>query len=416
MKMMFIKALIDASSVYGFEDIERSDLELRLQREHIKRIPWNERVYAGIASIHYIGGKRYVKDPRLIAEKMDEYLRDLGYRAYVGVEFEFFLFRNISLIIDYDRQYLEISAPEIRSNKYILPPRRGYQIVDPVDAVWNIRYEIIDVIEKLGYSVVKSHHETASSGQIEVTIKHSPLLETCDAIVWVKYASKNIALKHGYIAVFLPKPLPGDNGSGLHVHVSLVDGNGRNLFKDSSSEYGLSTIAKYFIGGLIEHGRSLSALVSPTVNSYKRLIPGFEAPTSLAWGVGNRSVAIRIPISNSGVNRIEYRPPDPMVNPYLAIPAIILAGLDGIKKKIDPPPPLQGNAYNYSLKELEKMGYRQLPRNLDEALDELECDHDYLKPVFNTEIIESYIEVKRREIHELQAIPSPIEYMFYMYW
>ncbi|MET1160071.1 MAG: type I glutamate--ammonia ligase [Thermoprotei archaeon] len=410
-----INALFDASSVYGFEEIENSDLELRLPRDRVKQLPWDRNTYAGIASIYRASGERYIKDPRFIAERARDYIENLGYRVYIGVELEFFLFKNIELTINYDKQLLKITAPEIRSS-YTIPPRKGYQVVNPVDEVAEIRKKIIDAIEELGYRVVKSHHEVASSGQVEVTLNHMKLLDTCDAIVWSKYSSRNTAWRHGYTVVFLPKPLPSDNGSGMHMHISLHDLNSeKNLFIDSSNEYGLSDAARYFIGGLIEHGRSLSALVSPTVNSYKRLIPGFEAPTTLAWGIGNRSVAIRIPSLRSS-KKIEYRPPDPMANPYLAIPAIILAGLDGIKKKIEPPPPLSDNAYKYSIRELEKMGYKSLPRSLDEALDELECDHEYLKPVFPKEVIESYIEIKRREARELQSIPSPAEYQYYMYW
>ena len=409
-------ALFDASSVYGFEEIERSDLKLMLPANRLKSLPWSQEVSAGIASIHYTSGERYVKDPRLVAEKAEDFVESLGYIAYIGVEYEFFLFRGLNVEIGYTKQVLEISAPETSSSRYLLPPKRGYQVVEPVDEIRRVRRRIIEAIESIGYRVVKSHHEVASSGQVEVAITHREIVESCDAAVWVKLASKNVAEKEGFTAVFLPKPLVGDNGSGMHIHVSLWRG-GVNLFVDTSDEYGVSQLARYFIGGLIEHGRSLSAIVSPTVNSYRRLILGYEAPTVLAWGVGNRSVSIRIPdIREERVFRIEYRPPDPMANPYLAIPAMVLAGIDGIKKKIEPPLPLNKNAYHYSEKELRELGYRRLPRSLDEALDELEADHEYLKPVYSRELLESYIEVKRREARELQAIPSPAEYYYYMYW
>ncbi len=413
----YYQSFFDASSVYGFEEIENSDLKLVVPRKRLKKIPWNNRIYGGIASIYYVDDKRYVKDPRFIAEKTVKYLENLGYKAYIGVEFEFFLFKSISVKIGYDKQLLRIIAPETHSNKYLLPPRHGYQVVDPIDEIQEVRHRIVKGIEKLGYRVIKSHHEVASSGQLEITLEHTEFLDACDAVVWVKYASKNIALRNGYVAIFLPKPLSSDNGSGLHIHVSLTNTRGdKCLFEDPDEEYGLSNLARYFIGGLLIHGRSLSALVSPTVNSYRRLIPGYGAPTILAWSVGNRSVAVRVPSSKKGVYRIEYRPPDPMMNPYLALSAIVLAGLDGIKNKIEPPQPLNENAYKYSVKELEKMGYKQLPRSLEEALDELENDHEYLKPVFSREVIESYIEVKRREAKKLQAIPTPSEYYYYMYW
>jgi len=407
------RALFDASSVYGFEEIERSDLELRLPRTRVKELPWRPGTYAGIASIHYTSGERYVKDPRSVAEKLYAYLESRGYKVLVGVEVEFYLFKSFKVEVGKLSQRLELELGSTGGTGYSIPSRRGYQVVEPVDSTAAVRRDVVSAVEKLGYTVVKAHHEV-SSGQAEVTLKASSIVDSCDGVVWVKYTARSVASLHGYTAVFLPKPLPGEAGSGMHIHVSVLDASGRNLFSNNG---GLSEFAKHFIGGLIEHGRSLSALVAPTVNSYKRLMPGYEAPTVLAWGVGNRSVAIRVPSSSGEESvRVEFRVPDPLANPYLAIPAVILAGLEGVEKKIEPPPPLNDNAYKYGLRELVEMGYKPLPRSLEEALDELEADSEYLKPVFPRELLESYIEVKRREAREVQSTPSPAEILYYAYW
>ncbi len=410
------KTIIDASSVYGFEEIHKSDLELRLPSDHLRELPWNKNVLAGIALIYYPNGGRYIKDPRLISEKTEEKIHEEGYTIKVGVEMEFFLFRSLSVDVKLDKQILDIDAPELQYKAGYIPPRKGYHIVEPMDEVSDIRYKIIEAIHSIGYKISKSHHEVATAGQVEVTSSLHNLVEATDFVIWFKYIAKAIAGLNGHKAIFLPKPLPGDNGSGMHIHLSLWRNN-KNLLYDPDDKYRLSQLARYFIGGILYHGRSLSALVSPTVNSYRRLIPGYEAPTILAWGIGNRSIAVRVPNIYVEKNfRVEYRPPDPLANPYLAIPALVLAGLDGIKKKIEPGDPFQDNAYKYTEKQLEEMGYKQLPRNLDEALDELENDNEYLKPVFPKELLETYIEIKRREARQLQAIPTPSEYQYYLYW
>ncbi len=408
--------MFDGSSVHGFEEIHRSDLELRLPRDRIKEIPWDRDWLAGIATIHYPGGKRYIKDPRFITEKTEKLLEQQGYKARTGVEMEFFLFNKVYVDIKLTSQSLVIEAPELPENNGHIPVKKGYHLVEPADELIGVRSEIIRMFERLGYTVSKSHHEVATAGQVEITSNAYGVVETGDLAQWFKYVAKATAALKGYKAVFLPKPLPGDNGSGMHIHLSLWRNN-RNVFYDPDDEYKLSQTARYFIGGILEHGRSLSAIVSPSVNSYRRLVPGYEAPTILVWGIGNRSVAVRIPrILDEKIFRIEYRPPDPLANPYLAIPALLLAGLDGIRKKIDPGDPFQDDAYKYPLSVLSSNGYKQLPRSLDEALDELETDNEYLKPVFPNELLDTYIELKRREARELQAIPTPSEYMYYMYW
>ena len=256
----------------------------------------------------------------------------------------------------------------------------------------------------------------ATGGQGEINFRYSTPTRTADNIQTLKYVAKMVAYQHGMVAVFMPKPIGGDNGSGMHTHVSVWRGD-TNLFYDPDDDYAeLSQYARYFIGGLIEHGRALSAIVSPTVNSYKRLIPGYEAPVYLAWSRANRSAAIRIPVYQRGVKnskRIEYRPPDPSANPYLALSAIILAGLDGVRKKIDPGDPVDENIYHMTPEKRRELGIKVLPRSLEEALDELESDNEFLKPVFPQSLLEAYVELKRKEIDLTRMYPSPVEIMLY---
>ncbi len=407
-----IRGFFDASSVFGFEPIENSDLMLKPVDGMLRRLPWYTDVYRCISGVYWSDGKRYVKDPRFVAEKTMEYLKSQGLEPSIGIEMEFFLFNSLKYGLDYMKQYLEIDSTEfIGAGGYGIPPKKGYHLTEPYDSIASTRREIIANVEKLGFKCSKMHHEVASFGQVEVTSGRLGVDSGGDFVQTFKYVARITAEKNGYTAVFLPKPIPGDNGSGMHVHVSLWNGD-RNLFYDEDGV--LSQAARYFIGGLIEHGRSLSALVSPTVNSYKRLVPGYEAPIYLVWGYGNRSAAIRIPmVKDEKIFRIEYRPPDPSANPYLALSAIILAGLDGIKKKIEPGDPFEKNAYHLTEKERKTLGIKSLPRSLLEAIDELESDNEYLKPVFPRELLESYIELKRKEAIDASSMPAPSDYIFY---
>jgi glutamine synthetase len=409
-------ALFDGSSVYGFLDISFSDLYLKPLRNTQVILPWDRSVYGYISQIYLPSWKRYNRDPRFIAEKTIDYLSKYGFRCVVGVEMEFFLFEKIRYVVEPGRQLLEIVSDE---SPWVvgagIPLKKGYHVVEPIDRVAYVRREIIRALNEAGIHTVKNHHEVASSGQVEISSGALDPVSLGDFIQYFKLFARIVARMNGFKAVFLPKPIMGDNGSGMHIHVSLWRDD-TNLFHDPSSEYGLSQMARYFIGGLIEHGRSLSAIVSPTINSYRRLIPGYEAPVYLVWGYGNRSAAVRVPVINGDKPdnyRIEYRPPDPTANPYLAVSAIILAGLDGVKKKIEPGDPIRRNVYKMSREERRRLGVKELPRNLEEALDELESDNEYLKPVFDNDVLEAYIGMKRREIRELAGIPSPSEYLYY---
>ncbi len=413
MEKGFVK--LDGSSIRGFSSIEYSDLILKPIINTLSKIPWYERVARVFSAIYDpYTGKRFSKDPRYIAERLEAFLENKGLRALMGVEIEFFVFDEIGYDITSYDQSLKIVSMEAH-NGIKIPVKNGYYMVDPYDRFMEYRLILSRVLREYFNVVIKNHHhEVASAGQIEVNIEASTPLTISDDIQTTKYVAKNIARQQGKVAVFLPKPVMGDNGSGMHVHLSLWN-NSHNLFYDENDNYAnLSQTARYFIGGLIEHGRSLSALVSPTVNSYRRLIPGYEAPIYLTWGKSNRSAAIRIPASITKISkRIEYRPPDPLANPYLALSAIILAGIDGINKKIDPGDPVDVNVYKLDKNKRRELGIIELPRSLEEALDELESDNEYLKPVFNNDILESYIEIKRKESRLLQGIPSPSEFVYY---
>ena len=408
-----VLALFDGSSVIGFTGIEYSDLVLRPIKETVKEIPWYNGVYRAISKVYLPSGIRLIYDPRFIAEKTLGYIKSLGYEPKMGVELEFFIFDNIEVLVRDNEQHLYISSIESPWERgYGIKTKAAYHVQEPLDTVAEIRREVVKTIEEFGYDCVKNHHEVATAGQVEVSSNTYDPVKLGDYIQTFKMIARKISRDYGMEAVFLPKPIPRDNGNGMHIHSSLWR-DGKNLFHDENDEYGLSQLARYFIGGLIEHGRSLSAIVSPTVNSYRRLVPGYEAPVYLLWGIANRSTAIRIPAIKFKPNsmRIEYRPPDSLANPYLASSAILLAGIDGIKKNIDPGDPYQGNVYEIPLKKIPKE--KRLPRNLSEALDELESDHEYLKPVFSKEVLERYIEIKRKEVKELAPNPAPIEYIYY---
>jgi glutamine synthetase len=257
---------------------------------------------------------------------------------------------------------------------------------------------------------VRSYHHEVASSQVELSLGAKNPKALSDDIQTVKYVAKSIASARGLRATFMPKPIYGENGSGMHVHVSLWRGS-TNVFYDPNDEYGISQLARYFIGGLLAHSRALAAIVAPTVNSYKRLVPGYEAPVYATWGPANRSTMVRVPkVLTPSDARVEFRPPDPSSNPYLAIAAILLAGLDGIRKSIDPGEPSRENTYD--LREFPRE--RTLPRSLSEALDELASDSDFLKPVFTRELLEEYIELKLKELEGVLLVPTPAEFFKYL--
>lgn len=407
---------LDGSSVYGFLGVERSDLLLEPVKETLKPVPWRNGLWRVIGRIYTPEGSRFSRDPRFVAENLVNYLDDMGFKALIGAELEFFLFKSVEVRLEpygtlgYSIQSLEFVGS---SGGYFNPMKRSYHTLEPMDTLVDFRVSFSKALEALGYGSSVLHHEVASS-QIEAALRSGDPVYVGDEVVTAKWVARNIARMNGLVAVFMPKPLYGDNGSGLHIHLSLWDrGLSRNLFAEGIG--GLSELARSFIAGILEHARSLAAIVAPTTNSYRRLIPGYEAPVYCVWGYFNRTAIIRIPASPEPSKvRVEFRAPDPTANPYLAIAATVMAGLDGVRRKLDPGDPFEGNAYKLSKDDLRRLGIKMLPASLDEALDELESDHDYLKPVFPRDLIETYIELKRAESREVNMRPHPYEFYLYL--
>jgi len=408
---------LDGSSVKGFTGVEESDLVLKPVIESFVKIPWLNGVGRFLCTV-YSGSERFSRDPRYVAEKLDDLLHNNGLKPLVSAEIEYFIFDRIRVYLDVWKQVLEIASSEAywSLNAPFNKLKDGYYTPHPRDRFEDFKLEVAETLEKSFNIVIESyHHEVACSSQHEIVFQGGSATYVADTIQTIKYVIKTLAYKKGFVASFLPKPVYGDNGSGMHIHISLWSGE-NNVFYDPSDKYYLSREARYFIGGLLMHARALAAFTNPTTNSYKRLVPGYEAPVYLVWGRGNRSAAIRIPgyATTSKTLRIEYRPPDPSANPYLAIPAVILAGLDGVKKKIDPGDPVEGNVYRMSRSKRLEYGIRELPRSLDEALDELENDNDWLKPVFTKDLLEKYIELKREESRKISSYPNPSEIYHYI--
>jgi glutamine synthetase len=397
-------ASVDGSSI-GVEPVESSDVLVIGDPETLVELPWSRGWGRVVGNVYRDRETLHVLDTRSVAKRVEEYsVEAFGLKPLVGVELEFFVFKK--MVVRH--------SPPFYSSYKITPldtTIRG--VCKGYHAVNNTLQDYADTLTKMlveHFKVnVKCHHHEVASSQLELAIEASTPLKVSDAVQTVKYVAKRVAEQEGFMVSFAPKPLPGENGSGMHIHISLWSGEG-NAFYDPSDKHGLSQLARYFIGGLLHHARALSALVSPSVNSYRRLIPGYEAPVYAYWGYKNRSTCVRVPYATkaSGV-RVEFRPPDPSSNPYLAIAAVIMAGLDGVKKSIEPGDPLDVSAYSIVKVPREK----RLPASLLEALEELEGDQEFLKPVFPRELIERYIEAKRAEYIEAVQHAAPLELLIY---
>jgi len=367
----------------------------------------------------------YNRDPRRIAKRAHEYLLSTGLAdtAYFGPEAEFFILDHVAYNINEYSSWYRIDSHEGFWNSgserevnlgHKIRVKEGYFPVPPADSTNDIRNLMVEYLLNAGIEVETQHHEVATAGQSEIDIKYTPLLQCCDNLQMFKYIIKNTAREVGKTATFMPKPIFGDNGSGMHTHVSLWN-KGKPLF--AGDKYaGLSDMALYFIGGLLRHAPALLAFTNPTTNSYKRLVPGYEAPINLVYSMRNRSAAIRIPMysSNPKTKRVEFRCPDGTANPYLAFSAILLAGLDGVLNKIDPGEPLDKDIYHLSEEEHKKI--KQAPTDLDDALEKLGEDNEFLKKggVFTDDIINTWIEYKvEKEIKEVQLRPHPYEFHLY---
>jgi len=419
----------DGSSIRGFQKIQESDMLLLPDPstavvDPICKIP----TLSIICDIcDPITHKPYTRDPRYVAKKAEAYLKQSGIAdtVYFGPELEFFLFNSVRFdqtenegyyFLDSDEGDWNTGKNSTQNLGYKIRYKEGYFPVPPHDTLQDVRSDIVLTLEKAGVNVEVHHHEVATGGQCEIDMKYDTMVKMGDKMLMYKYVIKNVARKYGLTATFMPKPLFGDNGSGMHVHQSLWK-DGHNLFFASNTYAQISELAKYYIGGLLYHGRALMAFCAPSTNSYKRLVPGYEAPVNLVYSARNRSAAVRIPMysSNPAAKRIEFRPPDPSSNGYLAFAAMLMAGLDGIKNKIDPGQPIDKNIFELSPEEAKQI--KTVPGSLEEAINALEADHDFLMEggVFTEDLINIWIEYKRvREIDAVRLRPHPYE--FYLYF
>jgi glutamine synthetase len=417
---------MDGSSIRGWAAIHESDMLLIPDPHFYLLDPFTEvSTLVMIADvIDPVTKQRYDRDPRYIARKAELYLSSTGVAdtAYFGAEAEFFIFDNVSFDQREQHGFYFIDAEEGRWNSgreennlgYRPRYKEGYFPVPPTDHYQDLRSEMVVTMQNAGLTVECHHHEVATGGQTEIDLQFDSLVKSADSMLLYKYIVKNVANQHGKTVTFMPKPIYGDNGSGMHTHQSLWKG-GKPLFAGDGYA-GLSQIALWYIGGLIKHGPALSALIAPTTNSYKRLVPGFEAPVNLAYSRRNRSAACRIPMYSASpkAKRVEFRPPDPSCNPYLAFSAMMMAGLDGIENKIDPGPPLDKDIYDLGPEELSNVP--SMPGSLEEALEALERNPGFLLKgdVFTEEMLRTYIEYKReKEVDAVRLRPHPYEFALY---
>ena len=393
------ECMFDGSSIEGFVRIEESDMYLYPDLDTFVIFPWRPqqgKVARIICDIYTAEKKPFEGDPRYVLKKAVEDAASMGYRFDVGPECEFFLF-------DQD----EAGQPTTISTE-----RAGYFDLGPIDLGENARRDMVLTLEDMGYEIEASHHEVAPA-QHEIDFRYDEALKTADNIMTFKLAVKTIAKRHGMFASFMPKPKSGINGSGMHVNMSLSK-DGKNIFDDPSGELGLSQEAYWFIGGIIKHMKGMTAITNPLVNSYKRLVPGYEAPIYIAWSATNRSPLIRIPATRGSGTRVELRCPDPAANPYLTLAVCLEAGLDGIRNHIEPPQAVAENVFEMRLSQKDALGIESLPADLGEAINELEKD-EYIREVLGRHITEKYSEAKKAEWAAYRAQVTSWEIDNYLY-
>ena len=417
----------DGSSIRGWQAINESDMLLIPVTDTAKFDPFLQHPTLNIICDvrDPITKRQYSRDPRSVARKCMDFLSKtkIADTAYFGPELEFFVFdhawydQGINFAKHYvgSREGIWGRGEESETNLgYKVRLKEGYFPCPPMDTLQNIRGEMVAVLEELGIPVEAHHHEVATGGQCEIDMRYQDLMTMADSVMYYKYVVKNVAARHGKVATFMPKPLFQDNGSGMHVHFSLWRGN-RPLF--AGNKYaGLSELGLHAIAGILHHARALCAFTNPTTNSYKRLVPGFEAPVNLVYSSRNRSAAIRVPMysDNPRTKRLEFRCPDSSCNPYLAFSAITMAAIDGILRKLDPGEPVDKNLYELTSDELDKID--SAPASLEEALDALEQDHDFLLAgdVFTADVVHYWIKYKREnEVDALRTRPHPFEFCMY---
>ena len=416
----------DGSSIAGWKGIEASDMLLMPDPNTAFIDPFFDEATLVLSCdvLEPSTGKGYDRDPRSLAKRAEAYLKasGLGDTAYFGPEPEFFIFDSVEWNVDMSGSSCKVFSEEAAwstgekfegGNLGHRPPvKGGYFPVPPVDQLQDIRSAMCLALEDMGVEVEVHHHEVANAGQCEIGTKFSTLTQRADWTQILKYAVHNVAHSYGKTATFMPKPIVGDNGSGMHVHQSIWKG-GKNLFAGNGYA-GLSEFALYYIGGIIKHARALNAITNPGTNSYKRLVPGFEAPVKLAYSARNRSASIRIPyVQSDKGRRIEVRFPDPTANPYLAFAAMMMAGLDGVQNKIHPGDPSDKNLYDLPPEEDAKIP--TVCSSLDQALEHLDKDREFLTRggVFSNDMIDAYIELKMQEVTRFRMTTHPVEYDMY---
>ena len=420
---------LDGSSIVGFASIEDSDLILKPDPSTYSLIPWasDKKTARLLCDVYWGGGRgRLDYDPRGISQNAEKFLESQGFDYSLwGPEVEFFVFDKIhwDVLTPYKGQSYSIESKEAPWNQegdgYPMGLQEGYYPSTPSDTLTPYRNECVSVLnDNFGIICDNHHHEVATAGQCEIDIKYDFLTNAADGAQTYKYVVRNVAQQFGKIATMMPKPISMDSGSGMHTNVSLWK-NKENAFFDVDDKDELSQTGRYFCGGVINHARALTAITNPTTNSYHRLVPGYEAPVYIAWSTGNRSATIRIPAHFKGekysyLKRLEYRVPDPSSNPYLVFPAVLAAGLDGIKNKTEPGDPIKADIYKMTKSERTKHGINVLPANLGEALDELESDKKFLESIFSPKVIDRVIDLERRDQKEISIRPHPHE--FYLYF
>ncbi|MBI5043247.1 MAG: type I glutamate--ammonia ligase [Nitrospirae bacterium] len=418
----------DGSSIRGFQAINESDMLLFPDPASAFIDP-----FTAVPTLSLtcnvkdpITGQSYSRDPRYIAQKAEKYLKSSGIAdiSYWGPELEFYIFDDVRFEQSYNKGMYQLDSKEgfWNSGKDENPNlgnkiryKEGYFPVPPMDSLQDIRSEMLLTLEKIGVQIEVHHHEVATAGQCEIDMRFDTLTIMADKVMKYKYVVKNVARKHNKTVTFMPKPIFMDNGSGMHVHQSLWKNN-KNLFFKLGGYGDVSEAAIHYIGGLIKHAPALCAFIAPTTNSYRRLVPGYEAPINLVYSQRNRSACVRIPMYSKSekTKRIEFRTPDPSCNPYLAFAAMLMAGLDGVQNKIEPPKPIDKDLYELEPEEAEKI--KHLPGALDEVLDALEKDHDFLLKgdVFTKDLIETWIGYKRaKEVDAIRLRPHPYEFALY---
>ncbi len=436
---------LDGSSVKGFAMIDESDMVLFPDRKTLKRIPLSDfEINTVIADVYngYNQG-RSIKDPRYVSHRLEDHLAVNQITCSVGAEVECFVFDEIIFNMNngttdertsfnngfpVSKDVTIISTEQYGRGKYPIRQKAGYDAPTFQDSLIEFRFEVATILEKYyNIDVTNLNHEVASSGQMEINFMHDYITKSADNVQFYKDVVRNMAKKHNKVANFMPKPIfddnpkKSDNGSGMHVSISLwtkSSSKNINLFYDEVDDYAeLGQNGRYFIGGILDHAQSLCSIVTPTLNSYKRIVPGFEAPVYIAWSRGNRSAVVRVPINEKGSatsKRVEFRAPDPSANPYLAFSAIVAAGMDGINKKTDPGDPVNENIYKMTDKQRKSLGIGTLPSSLEESLTALKSDSRYLDVCFHNDLIDTYVQLKTDELLEIGNDKSKLkQFMFY---